>query len=120
MPKPSSRREATLRRIQKADALGREATFKNIMSTTEGRRWMWLLLTEARLFNDEEVLDTSVLAYRAGKRSLGLYLYKGVQSLTPAEHLLMVKESTGVDLEITRADEADKAEAEEQETPVDE
>lgn len=82
----------------KLDRLGEELTIRAIMSTPEGRRWMWLRLAEGQLFVPNPTLDPYEMAFEKGRRLSALGLLTPVQSITPEMYLRMTTENSGVQL----------------------
>jgi hypothetical protein len=70
-----------------------------LMSTLDGRRWMWLRLSESMLFQADTQLELGVMAWRAGMRNAGLRLLQDVTSFTPDMYVRMTKENTSVALQ---------------------
>jgi hypothetical protein len=98
MPSATSTRGlARARRIAAADLLAEKAVLISIMSRTDGRRWMWLLLEQCGAFLDVEgeTLDSlGRMGHRMGKRSLGLLLMRQVTTHTPEMYIRMTAENT--------------------------
>lgn len=96
-------------KVQQAhrDLLTEEVVIRQLMSTVEGRRWVWLTLSSAGIFDEDTALDPMLLAYRKGVRNSALRLLKPVQSHTPNEYILMTSEATKVELTLTKEDTPD-------------
>lgn len=80
-----------------------------LMSTIDGRRWIWLRLEEARIFVADEDLDPARMAFGKGTRNAGLRLLADVTTFCPREYVRMTEENTGVNLteETTDGGDAD-------------
>lgn len=95
----STRGIARQRKQAAEDTEGARLTLVNIMQHPQGRRWFWLLLSEAQVFSDTENLDHGALAYRAGKRSLGLLLMSSLLRHVPDNYIRMTNENSSANLE---------------------
>lgn len=83
---------------RKRDRLTDEIITKQLMSTSDGRRWIWMRLGEAALFIENEDLDPYKMAYAKGVRNTGLRLLNDVTRFTPGEYITMTQEATSVKL----------------------
>jgi hypothetical protein len=84
---------------QAADDRANEAlVIKSLMGTPTGRRWMWQVLSTAQAFADDGNLDPQHLAWKEGRRTVGLHLLGQVQTHCPAAYVQMTEEATGVQL----------------------
>lgn len=92
----SEANQRKLRAQAQKDAATDKEVITSLMSLPSGRRWMWLKLSESRMFVEDESLDPHLLAYRQGQRNLGLRLLKSVQGYCPEMYVRMVQENTGV------------------------
>lgn len=81
------------------DRLNEKAVLTLVMSSVAGRRWVWLKLAEAQVFNEEQSLDGMYLAYRNGQRNAGLRLLAAITAHTPEMYLRMTQENSGVQLQ---------------------
>jgi hypothetical protein len=83
---------------KKRDRITDELITKQLMSTSDGRRWAWLRLGEAALFLENEDLDPFHMAYAKGARNSGLRLLSDISRFTPHEYIIMTQEATSVKL----------------------
>lgn len=67
---------------------------RTLMSTVDGRRWMWLRLAEAQVFVETDSLDPMTLAYAKGIRREGLRLLQIVNRFAADAYVRMVNENT--------------------------
>ncbi len=68
-----------------------KADFKAVIATAEGRRFVWRLLAESGVHQGSFASDELVMAYREGRRSLGLWL-QGLFADFPDQYLQLLKE----------------------------
>jgi hypothetical protein len=102
MTSATNERQVKLREEQqRRDRLTDEIITKQLMSTPDGRRWVWLRLSEARLFNEDEDLDPGRMALAKGRRNAGLRLLADVTTFTPSLYITMTEEATSVQLKGT-------------------
>ena len=83
---------------QKRDRITDELITKQLMSTIDGRRWVWLRLSEAGMFNGNDNLDPYYMAWEKGVRNGGLRLLKDVTTFTPQEYVTMTEEARSIKL----------------------
>lgn len=94
----SERGIAKRRARQAADSVTDKVVITTLMSTVEGRRWIWLQLEFYRVFAATENLDSLALAFEAGRRNCGLRLLKSTQGHAPQMYVRMLEENSGVKL----------------------
>lgn len=80
------------------DRLTDEIITKMLMSTQDGRRWVWLRLSEASVFTEDTEFDVGWMAFRKGVRMAALRLLSDVSTFTPTEYILMTQEASRVQL----------------------
>lgn len=103
----SSTNEGLIRRKknqQSRDRITDELVTRSLMTTVEGRRWVWLRLSEAHMFAEEGGLDPYWMAYEKGQRRAGLRLLKDVQMWAPSEYILMSNEAQTIEASINAKD----------------
>lgn len=83
---------------KRRDRITDEIITKQLMSSPDGRRWVWLRLAEAALYLENEDLDPYRMAYAKGTRNAGLRLLNDVSRFTPHEYIVMTQEATSVKL----------------------
>lgn len=93
-PQQVAEARATSRRKVLEDVL----TVRDIMSTPRGRRWIWDLLSAARLFHEDMNTEPGWMAFCKGERNFGLRIYSTVSINCPNEYVQMVRENTKADL----------------------
>lgn len=89
---------AKRKRQAEADRTVDRTVIVALMSQVDGRRWVWLRLAEAQIFEENENLDPQYMAFATGRRNSGLRLLRAVNRYTPAMYIRMTEENTGVDL----------------------
>ncbi len=99
MTSASNERQIKARNDQMVrDRITDETVTKSLMSHPDGRRWVWLRLSEARLFVEDEDLDAGRMAYAKGRRNAGLRLLSDVTKYAPQEYVTMTEEASSVTL----------------------
>ena len=63
-----------------------------VMDTAFGRRYVWRLLEEARVFASSYAGQSNQTFFREGQRNMGLYIFNEVLDASPELFLLMQKE----------------------------
>jgi hypothetical protein len=86
------------REQQKRDRITDELVTKQLMSTADGRRWVWLRLSEAQMFSGNENLDPQYMAWEKGIRNTGLRLLNDVTTFTPQQYIMMTEEARSIKL----------------------
>lgn len=103
MPSASNERQIRAREDQaRRDRVTEEIVIKSLMAHKDGRRWVWLRLSEAAVFNQDTNLDPAWLAYSKGLRNAGLKLLQDVNRFTPTEYVQMTNEAQEVEASITK------------------
>ena len=88
----------------KRDRVNDEIITRQLMSSKDGRRWVWLRLAEGQMFQGDESLDPYRMAFEKGRRNAALRLLKDVQAFTPNEYILMANEAQTIEANITKKD----------------
>lgn len=83
---------------QRRDRLTDEIITKQLMSTPEGRRWVWLRLSEGQIFVGNENLDPQYMAWEKGNRNSALRLLADVTTFTPHDYIVMTEEARKIKL----------------------
>lgn len=78
--------EELLLEIERTDA-------KTVLSTPEGRRWVWALLESAGVWSSSFESDALGMAFTSGRREVGLEVMRRLQRMLPGEYNLMVVEA---------------------------
>lgn len=100
MTSASNERQIRARTDQaRRDRLTDKIVIETLMSLPDGRRWVWLRLAEAGIFQSSEDLDHARLCFAQGVRNGGLRLLKDVTTFTPRQYIIMTEEATSVQLE---------------------
>ena len=87
--------EAALTRKKQELRAHREAEdFRWIVSTPQGRRFVWEMLAQAGVFRSVFSGDALVMAYNEGNRVAGLKLLVKLMNDAPKAHEMMMKENT--------------------------
>lgn len=86
----------------KKRATARKNVLRTIMSTTEGRQYMWDELSDAGVFTQAIAFGTAgaqQLYFTEGKRSRGLKLLTELTVHFPEMYVRMQRENSGINLE---------------------
>lgn len=86
----------------KRDDVTYNLVIRTLMSSPDGRRFVWLDLAECHVFDQLfGVGDGShaAMSFAEGQRSRGLKLLKAVTSLCPAHYITMTNENSKVKIE---------------------
>lgn len=83
---------------QRRDRITDELVTKQLMSTPDGRRWVWLRLSEANMFAGNENLDPYYMAWEKGTKKEGFRLLRDVTSFTPQQYITMTEEARSIKL----------------------
>ena len=63
-----------------------------IISTPEGRRFLWKIISEAGVFRTSFSLDENQMAYQEGRRSIGLNILYDLLDASPSTYMQMQNE----------------------------
>lgn len=63
-----------------------------VMTEPAGRRYVWRLLEEARVFTSSYAHETNQTFFREGQRNVGLWIFTQLLEASPELFLLMQKE----------------------------
>lgn len=85
---------------QAADKKSAIATVTLIMSTIDGRRWMYNELSAANMWNVDTGLDPYQMAYDKGLRNVGLRWLAAINTICPSMYVRMMEEATNIKLDI--------------------
>lgn len=66
---------------------------KQVMSSEQGRRFIWLQLTHSGVFTSSFNHDPYITAFNEGNRNSGLTLFNDIITLCPEQYLLMAEEA---------------------------
>jgi len=94
--------EKAIRERDKRIAADRETdrtVITALMSTPDGRRWVWRQLEAAQMFTGDEGVDPYRLAFEKGRRNAGLALLASVTRLTPDMYVRMTNENTNTTIQ---------------------
>lgn len=103
----SSTNEALIRRRrqqQARDLLTDRLITERLMADDEGRRWVWLRLSEGGIFLNDEGLDPMRMAFDKGQRNAALRLLRDVNRYAPREYILMQDEAQTLEASINSKD----------------
>ena len=67
--------------------------FVSMMEDRKFRRYMWRLLSEARVFGEVFTENSNRTAHSLGKRALGLWAMQDIDRLCPERYAQMVREN---------------------------
>lgn len=72
----------------------RQAVVRNIMSTIEGREWMWNLLSGCSVFSSTYVIGAAdATAFNEGSRAVGLRLLADIMTACPDAYIEAQREA---------------------------
>lgn len=77
---------------QKEQTLAEVEDMKEVMSSSQGRRVIWKLLTRAGIYNCSFTGQSNGTIFNEGGRNQGLMLLADVQIAAPGSYLTMMKE----------------------------
>lgn len=96
----SEPRARKLRAQQKRDELTRKLVVTTLVTTKDGRRYLWLELSECNVFAQTINFDSfAKTGFLEGQRSRGLKLLADICRWTPDAYILMTRENSQVELE---------------------
>jgi hypothetical protein len=72
----------------------KKSGFRKLMSDSEGRAWMWDLLTECGVFHSSFSKDALEIAFAEGRRDIGLRRLAEINRLDPNLYAKMAVENT--------------------------
>lgn len=105
MTSSTNERQVKARQAQAArDRITDELVTKNLMSSYDGRRWVWLRLEEAAMFHEDLNFEVGYMAFAKGKRVGAQRLLADVQKFSPTEYISMVNEAQAILAQITKKD----------------
>jgi hypothetical protein len=82
---------------QRRDGITRQIVIRTLMSTADGRRYIWLQLSESNVFSSTFTWEGGEgfarTAFLEGQRALGIKLLTLVTQLCPAEYITMTREN---------------------------
>jgi hypothetical protein len=78
---------------QKTRDLQKKAALRVLMSTPDGRMWMWDLLTRCGVYHSSYSSDALAMAFHEGHRNIGLHLTAEINRLSPEMYARMVNEN---------------------------
>lgn len=79
--------------IEKKRAELEAADLTFVMSTPEGRRNTWRVLSKCGQFRQSYIPDSDATTFNEGQRSIGLWLYADLETHCPEQYLLMQREA---------------------------
>lgn len=71
---------------------------ENIMNTVSGRRFIWSLLEETKVFASSFTGDNNATNFNEGQRNAGLRVFSNVMRVCPDMWLVMAKEAKEEDV----------------------
>lgn len=88
---PKKVKESRIRAREKQARLDEFTKF--IMSSPQGRNWMWDWLETFQIFQTPFSSDPIIMAHNTGMKEPGLKLMDSLMALTPTEFMTMLKEA---------------------------
>lgn len=91
---------------QTKDRLAAQRTITLVMSTIDGRRWMYNELADAHMWDVNTGIDPYQIVYDKAQRNVGLRWLEAINRHCPAMYIRMMEEATNIklDLETTNDD----------------
>jgi hypothetical protein len=86
----------SIRKAEKAARIvdrAREEVITNLMSTTQGRQWLWDLLSSCHVFAQTFTSDPLMTAFGEGRRAIGLELLSDIMSACPDQYITAAREA---------------------------
>lgn len=95
MPTNTADRKDIRRREKQSaiEAAQLAAVTREIMSTTQGRAWMWHHLSQANLFSPNTISDLRLSGIFDGERNFGLRLLADIMSTCPDQFIQAMREA---------------------------
>jgi hypothetical protein len=93
---PSAADRKSIRRLEKlaeAQAAADAAVVRNLMSTVEGRAWVWRFLGQCHIFSSSFTGEALSSAFREGERNVGQRLLNQVTDTCPDEYIQAMREA---------------------------
>lgn len=84
--------KAAKRRAERAREAELEVV-KAVMGLPQGRKWVWSILSKARLFQSPFAANALVMAHNAGEMNIGLYILGQIMEACPDQYMVMAKEA---------------------------
>ena len=87
--------EEVVKKRKKSAALKAQqnkAVLVSILSTPEGRNWMWSILSDMAVFHTILPDDALKMSYQLGSRNVGLKLLNEITSTAPQAYIQMLRE----------------------------
>lgn len=94
MSEPTAEELAKLEKEQRDYEAQLADDFRGIMATTGGRRFVWSMLVEFGAFREMFDESHAVMAYKEGRRQIGLYLIHKINVDCPHQYQIMTNENT--------------------------
>lgn len=67
---------------------------RQVMSTEQGRRVVWAVMEQGKVFGSTFAIDPSITAFNEGQRNLALALFSRVMAVCPEQYLKMAAEAS--------------------------
>ena len=85
--KSAGRKERDVRKVELGD-------IGFLLSVQEGRRFLWRMMKMAGIYEEAGSLEAAFLAYREGRRGLGLSVLGDIMESNPKAFLEMMQEAS--------------------------
>ncbi|WP_337038626.1 MULTISPECIES: Bbp19 family protein [Pseudescherichia] len=86
-PNPEQVKRQQIREERDADDI------RQVMSTEQGRRVVWSVLEQGKVFGSTFAVDPAITAFNEGQRNIALALFMRVMSVCPEQYLKMAAEA---------------------------
>lgn len=86
-------------RRAKENAAREVLDLRAVMSSPQGRRFVWRLLDAAGVFSASYTADPNSTAYAEGRRAMGLWLMREAQTVARDPYVAMVREALELQLQ---------------------
>ena len=80
-------KQAEIRMAQRA------AVVRDVMSTTQGREWIWFILSECHIFSTTFTGDALTSAFCEGERNIGQRILNTITDVCPDQYIQAMREA---------------------------
>lgn len=87
------REKSQAAKLSEAIVLREQRCLAAVMSTEDGRAFVWKVLSDAGIYHSTYVPDSDASQFNEGRRSVGLGLFHDIQVACPAAFLTMTAEA---------------------------
>lgn len=80
-------------REAKTAAMRDKEFLASMLSTKEGRRWLWTFLVGCHVYHDPFSREPLIMAHNCGEANIGRQLLAALENASPELYLSMIKEN---------------------------